>query len=104
MKLRQDLLRHLLLLRGSRGTVSDMHADRIQVTHLLASAGVEGHDHSVHERDIELFGEVEYALMHLGEYRVRGKRDEMKRLPPWWQCYRWTRAVVVVVVVGVEPC
>ena len=31
-------------------------------THLLASTRVESHHHSVHERDIELFGEVENAL------------------------------------------
>ncbi len=68
LELGQDLLRQLLLKRarcsmryGTRGKGSP--------THLLTSTRVKCHDHPVHERDIELFREVEYAL-RCGESRV----------------------------------
>ena len=70
------------------------------MTHLLPSTRVESHHHPVHERDIELFGEVEYALQY-SEHS--GKHAEKKgSVPPWQQWNRLTRAVVVVVVVDVE--
>lgn len=47
-------------------------------THLLPDTGVESHHHSVHERDIELFGEVEDALMNPGQDRMRAMTMMMR--------------------------
>ena len=62
-------------------------------TYLLASTRVERHDHSVHERDVKLFGEVEDALEqrewegddgYVARHTSMMARGSMDALGEWW--------------------
>ena len=70
-------------------------------TYLLPSTRVEGHDHSVHEGDVELFGEVENALESC-ELGGKGLRSGATYLHGGDGIDGRVRGVVVVVV-DVEP-
>lgn len=99
MKLGQNLLGELLLSRGQQLRPKRARPEDY-VTYLLASAGVESHDHSVHEGDVELFGEVENALQD-------GKSRRSRRRPGGTYLHGGDGidgrvGGVVVVVVGVE--
>ena len=51
-------------------------------TYLLPSTRVEGHDHSVHEGDVELFGEVENALDDIADGELWDVANDGKNVPP----------------------
>ena len=53
-------------------------------THLLAGTGVEGHYDLVHERDVEVPGEVENALRDVGGDEQQAMHDDDENVPPWW--------------------